>query len=298
MFLIKKPILIATAAALMLAGCGEEQSASATKAATSQDTVAVVNGEKITRQDLESVKAQMPGHDNDEQIVEQLIELKLLAQKARKEGLDKEAAIKAELERARESILANHLVRKMLETKTFTDAELKAEYDEVVAKMPKREEYKAAHILVEDEAKAKELLAKLTNGADFTQLAKEHSTDPGSKDQGGDLGWFEASMMVPEFALAVTELEPGKMSSAPVKTQFGWHIIKLEDKRQVPPPPFEAVKPQLTNMLRQKAVEQFVKDARAQAKVEIKLASADKSEDESKDKSEGKPAETSAKSGS
>jgi peptidyl-prolyl cis-trans isomerase C len=287
MSLIKKPLFIAMAAALMLAGCGGEKSAPAAKAAVSQDIVAVVNGEKITRQDLEGVKAQMPGRGNDEQIVDQLVELKLLAQKARKEGLDKDAEVKAELERARESILANHLVRNMLEAKTFTDAELKAEYDEVVAKMPKKDEYKAAHILVEDEAQAKDLLTKLAHGADFAQLAKEHSTDPGSKDQGGDLGWFEASMMVPEFAQAVTELEPGKTSSAPVKTQFGWHIIKLEEKRQVPPPAFEAVKPQLSNMLRQKAVEQFVKDARAQAKVEIKLAPAAQSED--------KPAETPAK---
>lgn len=287
MSLIKKPLFVAIAAALMLAGCGEDKPAPAAKAPVSQDTVAVVNGEKITRQDLESVKAQMPGRGSDEQIVEQLVELKLLAQKARKEGLDKQAEIKAELERARESILANHLVRKMLDSKTFTDEELKAEYDEIIAKMPKKEEYKAAHILVEDETQAKELLAKLANGADFAQLAKEHSADPGSKEQGGDLGWFEPSMMVPEFAKAVTELEPGKTSSAPVKTQFGWHIIKLEDKRQIPPPAFESVKPQLSNMLRQKAVEQFVKDARAQAKVEIKLAPAAKPED--------KPAETLAK---
>lgn len=287
MSLIRKPLFIAMAAALMLAGCGEDTSAPDAKSPVSQETVAVVNGETITRQDLEGVKAQMPGRGNDEQILDQLVELKLLAQKARKEGLDKDAEVKAELARASESILANHLVRNMLEAKTFTDAELKAEYDEVVAKMPKKDEYKAAHILVEDEAKAKDLLAKLAEGADFAQLAKEHSTDPGSKDQGGDLGWFEASMMVPEFAQAVTELEPGKTSSAPVKTQFGWHIIKLEEKRQVPPPAFEAVKPQLGNMLRQKAVEQFVKDVRAQAKVEIKLAPAAKSED--------KPAETPAK---
>jgi len=287
MSLIKRPLFIAMTTALILTGCGGDKSAPVAKAPVDQEIVATVNGEQITRQDLEGVMKQMPGRGNDEQILDQLIELKLLAQKARKEGLDKDAEVKAELARASESILANHLVQNMLKDKTFTDAELKAEYDEVIAQMPKKDEYKAAHILVEDEAQAKDLLAKLANGADFAQLAKEYSTDPGSKDQGGDLGWFEASMMVPEFAQAVTELEPGKTTSAPVKTQFGWHIIKLEEKRPVPPPAFDAVKPQLSNMLRQKAVEQFIKDARAQAKVEIKLTPAAKSED--------KPAEAPAK---
>ncbi len=273
MSMMKKPLFAAMAVALALTGCGEDKSTSATQAGA-KDVVATVNGAPITRQDLEGVKAQMPGRGSDEQIVEQLVELKVLADKARAEGLDKAPAIKAELERARESILANHLVKKAIEGKTFTDAEMKAEYEDVVAKMPKKEELKAAHILVEDEALAKDLQGKLNEGADFAALAKEHSTDPGSKDQGGDLGWFEASMMVPEFAAAVSKLEPGKLTSEPVKTQFGWHIIKLEEKRQVPPPAFDSVKPQLTNMMRQKAVETYVDEARKAAKVEIKLAPA------------------------
>lgn len=290
MSLIKKPLFVAMAAALMLAGCGGDKGTPATQAAASSETVAIVNGDEITRRDLEGVMAQMPGHGSEQQILEQLVELKVLAQKARFEGLDKHPDIQSELERAIESILANHLVKDLLDNKTFTDEEMKAEYDEVIAKMPKKDEYKAAHILVEDEALAKDLTAKLAGGADFAALAKEHSTDPGSKEQGGDLGWFEAGMMVPEFAEAVSALEPGKVSEAPVKTQFGWHIIKLEEKRQVPPPAFDSVKPQLTNMMRQKAVDQYIEEARKQAKVEIKLAPAAKADD-----AEGTPAEAPAK---
>lgn len=294
MLLIKKPLFVAMAAALMLAGCGGGKGTPATQATDSSETVAIVNGDTITRKDLEGVMAQMPGHGSEQQILDQLIELKMLAQKARHEGLDKKADIQSELERAVESILANHLVRDLLDKKTFTDEEMKAEYDEVIAKMPKKDEYKAAHILVEDEALAKDLIARLAKGADFATLAKEHSTDPGSKEQGGDLGWFEAGMMVPEFAEAVAALEPGKISNAPVKTQFGWHIIKLEEKRQVPPPAFDTVKPQLTNMMRQKAVDQFIEDARKQARIEIKLAPAAKAEGNAQN-AEGQPAEAPAK---
>ncbi len=280
MSLINRPFFLAAAAALLLMGCqGGQDSSTSTSTGAQSETVAVVNGEKISRLELEGVKAQLPNHGSDEQVLDQLIELKVLAQKAREEGLDKDAAIQAELARANESILANHLVRGMVEAKSFTDDELKAEYDAVIGQMPNREEYKAAHILVEDEAQAREVLAKLAQGEDFAALAKAYSTDPGSKDQGGDLGWFEAGMMVPEFAQAVTRMKPGEVSTEPVKTQFGWHIIKLEEKRQVPPPAFEAVKPQLENLMRQQAVEQMVKDARAQAKVDVKLTQAAKPED-------------------
>jgi len=277
--MIKKPLFVAMAAALVLAGCGGDKGATTTTTATTassvtKEIVAVVNGKNITREELDGVKAQLPGRGDDGQVLDQLIELKVLAQKARKDGLDKDPVIKAELERAAESILANHLVKNMLKDKTFTDEQMKAEYDDVIAKMPRKEEYKAAHILIEDEAKAREVEAQLANGGDFTALAKEHSSDPGSKEQGGDLGWFEANMMVPEFAQAVTALEPGKTTAEPVKSQFGWHIIKLDEKRQVPPPAFDAVKPQLTNMMRQKSVDTIIEEARKAAKVEIKLAPA------------------------
>jgi len=129
---------------------------------------------------------------------------------------------------------------------------------------------KAAHILVENEDQAKEIQAKVNAGENFAELAKAYSIDPGSKDQGGDLGWFEAGMMVPEFSAAASALKPGETSKEPVKSQFGYHIIKLEETRDVPPPAFEAVKPQVEGMMQQKAVEKLVNDTRAAAKVEIK----------------------------
>ncbi|OYY74856.1 MAG: hypothetical protein B7Y40_02585 [Gammaproteobacteria bacterium 28-57-27] len=277
MNLLKKPLILAMTATLLLAGCGQnstpEKAASTTAAPVEQkDVLAIVNGDTITVEEFNAIKLQLPpqAQASDEQVLNQLIELKALAQKAEADGLAKEAAIQSEIERAKESILANHLVKRMMKDMKFTDEQLKKEYDELVTKLPKKQEMKAAHILVENEEQAKEIQKKVNEGGDFAELAKANSIDPGSKDQGGDLGWFEAGMMVPEFSAAAAALKPGETTKEPVKSQFGWHIIKLEETRDVPPPAFEAVKPQVENMMQQKAVEKLVNDTRAAAKVEIK----------------------------
>jgi len=279
MNLLKKPLILAMTATLLLAGCGQnstpEKAASTTAAPVEQkDILAIVNGDTITVEEFNAVKLQLPpqAQASDDQVLQQLIELKALAQKAEADGLAKEAAIQSEIERAKESILANHLVKRMMKDMKFTDEQLKKEYDELVAKLPKKQEMKAAHILVENEDQAKEIQKKVNEGGNFAELAKANSIDPGSKDQGGDLGWFEAGMMVPEFSAAAAALKPGETTKEPVKSQFGWHIIKLEETRDVPPPAFEAVKPQVQNMMQQKAVEKLVNDTRAAAKVEIKKA--------------------------
>ena len=279
MNLLKKPLILAMTATLLLAGCGQnstpEKAASTTTAPVEQkDILAIVNGDTITVEEFNAIKLQLPpqAQANDEQVLNQLIELKALAQKAEADGLAKEAAIQSEIERAKESILANHLVKRMMKDMKFTDEQLKKEYDELVTKLPKKQEMKAAHILVENEDQAKEIQKKANEGGNFAELAKAYSIDPGSKDQGGDLGWFEAGMMVPEFSAAAAALKPGETTKEPVKSQFGWHIIKLEETRDVPPPAFEAVKPQVQNMMQQKAVEKLVNDTRAAAKVEIKKA--------------------------
>jgi len=268
-------------ATLLLAGCGQnstpEKAASTTTAPVEQkDILAIVNGDTITVEEFNAIKLQLPpqaqAQASDDQVLQQLIELKALAQKAEADGLAKEAAIQAEIERAKESILANHLVKRMMKDMKFTDEQLKKEYDELVTKLPKKHEMKAAHILIENEDQAKEIQKKVNEGGNFAELAKAYSIDPGSKDQGGDLGWFEAGMMVPEFSAAAAALKPGETTKELVKSQFGWHIIKLEDTRDVPPPAFEAVKPQVQNMMQQKAVEKLVNDTRAAAKVEIKKA--------------------------
>ncbi len=283
MNLMKKPLILAMtatlAATMVLAGCGQnstpEKAASTTAAPVEQkDILAIVNGDTITVEEFNAIKLQLPpqAQGNDDAVLNQLIELKALAQKAEADGLAKEAAIQSEIERARESILANHLVKRMMKDVKFTDEQLKKEYDELVTKLPKKQEMKAAHILVENEDQAKEIQKKVNEGGNFAELAKANSIDPGSKDQGGDLGWFEAGMMVPEFSAAAAALKPGETTKEPVKSQFGWHIIKLEETRDVPPPAFEAVKPQVEGMMQQKAVEKLVNDTRAAAKVEIKKA--------------------------
>ncbi|MEW5837587.1 MAG: peptidylprolyl isomerase [Pseudomonadota bacterium] len=283
MNLLKKPLILAITASLLLAGCGQEttpeKSASATTAAPTaveqKDVLAIVNGDTITVEELNAVKLQLPPQaqaGGDDAILNQLIELKALAQKAEADGIAKEAAIQSEIERAKESILANHLVKRMMKDMKFSDEQLKQEYDSLVAKLPKKQEMKAAHILIENEEQAKEIQKKVNEGGNFAELAKAYSTDPGSKDQGGELGWFEAGMMVPEFSAAASALKPGETTKEPVKSQFGWHIIKLEETRDVPPPAFEAVKPQVEGMMQQKAVEKLVNDTRAASKVEIKKA--------------------------
>lgn len=283
MNLLKHPLMIAMTATLMLAGCGQDtapkQDAAPSAAApvVEKDVVAIVNGDTITVDELNAIKLQLPPQaqaQGDDAIINQLVELKALAQKAEADGLAKEKAVAAEIERAKESILANHLVRRMMKDVKFTEDQLKKEYDDLVSKLPKKQEMKAAHILIENEDQAKEVQKKVNEGGNFAELAKAYSTDPGSKDQGGDLGWFEAGMMVPEFAQAASALKPGETTKEPVKSQFGWHIIKLEDVRDVPPPAFEAVKPQVEAMMQQKAVEKFVNDTRAAAKVEIKTPAA------------------------
>jgi peptidyl-prolyl cis-trans isomerase C len=279
MNLLKKPLILAMTATLLLAGCGQnstpEKAASTTAAPVEQkDVLAIVNGDTITVEEFNAIKLQLPpqAQASDDQVLQQLIELKALAQKAEADGLAKEAAIQAEIERAKESILANHLVKRMMKDMKFTDEQLKKEYDELVTKLPKKHEMKAAHILIENEDQAKEIQKKVNDGGNFAELAKAYSIDPGSKDQGGDLGWFEAGMMVPEFSAAASALKPGETTKELVKSQFGWHIIKLEETRDVPPPAFESVKPQVENMMQQKAVEKLVNDTRAAAKVEIKKA--------------------------
>jgi len=284
MNLMKKPLILAMtatlAATMVLAGCNQspapEKATSTTTAAPveQKDILATVNGDTITTEEFNAIKLQLPpqAQGNDDAVLNQLIELKALAQKAEADGLAKEAAIQSEIARAKESILANHLVKRMMKDMKITDEELKQGYEKMLVNLPKKQEMKAAHILVENEDQAKDIQKKINDGGNFAELAKANSIDPGSKDQGGDLGWFEAGMMVPEFSAAAAALKPGETTKEPVKSQFGWHIIKLEETRDVPPPAFEAVKPQVENIMQQKAVEKFVNDTRAAAKVEIKKA--------------------------
>jgi peptidyl-prolyl cis-trans isomerase C len=190
------------------------------------------------------------------------------AQEADKQKLA-EGEPKARLELVGKSARAELLFKKFTEGAEPTDAELKTEYDARIAEAPK-EEFHARHILVDDEAKAKELIAQLDKGGSFEQLAKDNSKD-GSATEGGDLGWFNANQMVKPFSDAVQQLEIGKYTATPVKSEFGWHVIRLEEKRATTPPPFDAVKAQLGPLVNQKKFEAHLDELVKTAKVEKSL---------------------------
>jgi peptidyl-prolyl cis-trans isomerase C len=152
--------------------------------------------------------------------------------------------------------------------KQITPAALKARYDKQVAGMAPEDEVNAKHILVKTEDEAKALIAELKKNADFAKLAKEKSTDTGSGGNGGDLGWFKKGDMVPEFAEAAFQLKKGDISAAPVKTQFGFHVIKLEDRRPAKPPTFEEMEEDLRSQMEREAGAQLVDDMRKKAQIE------------------------------
>lgn len=236
---------------------------------------AVVNGKAIpTSQVDEFVQMMIEQGAPDtpelrEQVREELINRAVMVQAAEKSGVANKPEVKAELDLARQSVLIRGLFADFLEKHPVTDADLQAEYDRLKA-ANQRLEYNARHILVADEAKAKEIIAKLKAGGDFAALAKENSADPGSGERGGELGWSGADNYVEPFANALRKLEKGELTAEPVQSSFGWHVIRLDDTRQAQFPAFDQVKPQLDEMMRQQALAKYQETLRAEAKVEQK----------------------------
>lgn len=240
-----------------------------------EDAVAIVNGTAISKATFKTLEDEiaMRSHGQKfpkQQLLEELIQRELLVQDAQKKHLDQSPELKERMEMAERSLLSQADLQDYLKANPITDAEIKAEYDKEVAKMSGTE-YKARHILVKTEDEAKKLIAELTKGAKFEELAKKHSLDP-SKDQGGDLGWFTEGQMVEPFSKAVAGLEKGKFTQVPVQTQFGWHVILREDSRAQTPPAFEAVKEQLRPALQQQKVQAMLEGLRKQAKVEVLMS--------------------------
>ena len=201
-------------------------------------------------------------------IIEKLAMQTLAADEAIKKGLDKSPEIMAQIDLIRQSVLANAYVQDLIKSGTASDDMLKAEYEKIKAQITGTE-YKARHILVEKEADAKDIIAKLKKDPGlFEKLAMEKSKDAGSKASGGELGWFDPSRMVPEFVAAVSKLDKGAITQEPVKTQFGYHVIQLEDSKSIEAPPFEEVKPQLAQHLQQQNVQKQMEDLKAKAKIE------------------------------
>ena len=197
---------------------------------------------------------------------EELIAREIFSQEAERKGLARNADVQRQLENARQQILIQALIRDYMKANPIKDDEVKVEYDKVV-KQSADKEYKARHILVEKEDQAKEIIAQLKKGAKFEDLAKQ-SKDPGSAANGGDLDWNAAGTFVKPFSDAMTKLEKGKFTEAPIQTQFGWHVIRLDDVRDTKAPPLADVRPQIQQELERRRVQTLQQELRAKAKVQ------------------------------
>ncbi len=235
--------------------------------------LAVVNGKPVPSSRVEALKQQVERSGRPvtpeilAQIKEELIAREIFMQEARKRGLDASEDYKAQLELARQSLLIRELFANFQKKNPVTDAEIKAEYDKFVAANGGKE-YRARHILVEKEDEAKALIADIKKGGKFEDLAKKASKDPGSGANGGDLDWAPAASYVPEFSNAMVKLEKGQMTDTPVKSQFGFHVIRVDDVRDAQLPKLDEVKPQITQQLTQTKLGKFQEDLRAKAKVQ------------------------------
>ncbi len=232
--------------------------------------VAKVNGVAIPqgRADAMLREAVAQGRPDDPElrnlVKQRLIESEVLAQEAAKLGLNKNAEVSSQLDLARQTVLIRAYVNDVARRNPPTEDAMRKAYEQN-KDQPGASEYKARHILVGTEAEAKTLITQINGGADFAKLAAEKSRDEGSKAQGGELNWSPANSYVRPFAEAMVKLQKGTLTATPVQSQFGWHIIRLDDKR---PLSYEALKPQLQQLVQQETVQKTIADLRAKAKVE------------------------------
>ncbi len=235
--------------------------------------LAVVNGKAVPTSRAAALTEQVKRSgreitpEMEKQIKDEVIAREIFIQEAQKQGLDTSEDFKTQMELARQTILIRDLFTNYQKANPVSDEEVKAEYDRFAAANSGKE-YKARHILVEKEDEAKAIIAKLKKGAKFEDIAKKESKDPGSGAKGGDLDWAPASNYVTEFATALAGLTKGKLTDAPVKSQFGFHVIRLDDVRDAKLPPLEQVKPQVVQQLQQQKLAKFQNDLRTKAKVE------------------------------
>ena len=238
------------------------------------DAVATVNGKQIKQSVYDVItkditaSGQKVDDNTKNAIINELVSSELVYQEAQRLGLDKQPEFLVREELGRRKLLTNVFLQDYLKKNPVSDADTKAAYEQY-KKAYGDKEYNARHILVKTEAEAKEIIAQLNKGADFAKLAKEKSLDPGSKDKGGDLGWFSPASMVKPFSDVAANLQKGAISASPVQTQFGWHIIKLVDTRPAQPLAYEKVKDGLQKNLQQRQLEKMMSDLRSKAKIDI-----------------------------
>ncbi|MBM3362269.1 MAG: peptidylprolyl isomerase [Betaproteobacteria bacterium] len=235
--------------------------------------LAIVNGKAVPKTRLDALAAQVERAGRQitpemaGQLREEVIAREVFMQEADKLGLAQSEDYRNQMELARQSILIRELFSDFQKKNPVTESEMKAEYDKFVAANSGKE-YKARHILVEKEDQAKAIIANLKKGAKFEDIAKKQSKDPGSGANGGDLDWSGADNYVPEFSQAMVKLNKGQTTDRPVKTQFGWHVIRLDDVRTPQLPSFDQVKPQLQQQMSQQKLAKFQEELRAKAKIE------------------------------
>ena len=260
---MKKKLLLVAAAAV-LAVC--------TQSALAQN-IAIVNGKAVPKSRLDTLAQQVAKAgrpvtpEMQGQLRDEVIAREVFMQEAEKLGLSASDDFKTQLELARQTILIRSLFTEYQQKNKVTDADLKAEYDKF-AKANGGKEYKARHILVEKEADAKAVIASIKKGGKFEDIAKKQSKDPGSGANGGDLDWANPSSYVAEFTEAMLKLNKGQMTDVPVKTQFGFHIIRVDDIRSAQLPAFEELKPQIAQQIEQQRLGAYQQGLRDKAKVE------------------------------
>ncbi len=264
---------------LMIAACSKTADKGTAQAATTtpdQTRVAMtVNDTVVSQGELDMLLRQQPAQREApaarQHTIDNLTLQILAAQEAAKKGFDKQAEVQDQIDMSRTSILAQSYVKDFFATHKPTDEQLNAEYDKIKAEASGNQ-YRARHILVKTEDEAKAIIARLNKDPNsFADLAKAQSQDPVSKAKGGDLGWFDSKTMVPEFTTAVAKLEKGKFTEQPVKSQFGYHVIALDDVRPAADsiPPFEQIKPSLAQRVQQDELKKTLDGLKSTAKIKI-----------------------------
>jgi peptidyl-prolyl cis-trans isomerase C len=239
----------------------------------SAQNVAIVNGKPVPMSRVDMLQQQLAkagrpvSPEMAGQLKDEVIAREIFLQEAQKRGLDASEDYKAQMELARQTILIRELFSDWQKNNPVTDAEIKAEYDKFAAANGGKE-YKARHILVEKEEDAKKIIADLKKGGKFEDIAKKQSKDPGSGANGGDLDWASPNSYVPEFAGALQKLNKGQTTDVPVKSQFGWHVIRVDDIRTAQLPKLEDVRPQIAQQLQQQKLAKFQEELRGKAKIE------------------------------
>ena len=242
------------------------------------ESAATVNGKPIKQAWVDYIMkdAQARGQKSSDgmknAIINELVGSELAYQEAQKQGIDKMPDYKINEELSQRKLLVNIFLADFMKKNPVTEADTKAAYEQYKKELGDKE-YNARHILVKTEAEANDILAQVKKGSDFAKLAKEKSMDPGSKEKGGDLGWFSPAGMVKPFSEAVTTLKKGEVTSSPVQTQFGWHVIKMVDTRATQVPTYDKVKESLERTLQQRKLEKMMLDLKAKAKIEVTGAS-------------------------